>query len=155
MRTSHFPLPFAGHRLHIVDFDASSFHEHDLLWLPHHDRLRSAGRKRKAEHLAGRIAAVHALREVGVRAVPGIGDKRQPLWPDGLFGSISHCATTALAVISRQRVGIDIEKIMSQHTATELAPSIIDSDERQILQASSLPFSACPDAGLLRQRECL
>lgn len=29
---------------------------------------------------------------------------------------------------------------MSQHTATELASSIIDSDERQILQASSLPF---------------
>ncbi|HCZ4943774.1 TPA: enterobactin synthase subunit EntD, partial [Salmonella enterica subsp. enterica serovar Saintpaul str. CFSAN004146] len=140
MLTSHFPLPFAGHRLHIVDFDASSFREHDLLWLPHHDRLRSAGRKRKAEHLAGRIAAVHALREVGVRTVPGMGDKRQPLWPDGLFGSISHCATTALAVISRQRIGIDIEKIMSQHTATELAPSIIDSDERQILQASLLPF---------------
>ncbi|EBR3161175.1 enterobactin synthase subunit EntD [Salmonella enterica] len=140
MLTSHFPLPFAGHRLHIVDFDASSFHEHDLLWLPHHDRLRSAGRKRKAEHLAGRIAAVHALREVGVRAVPDIGEKRQPLWPDGLFGSISHCASTALAVISRQRVGIDIEKIMSQHTATELAPSIIDSDERQIIQASTLPF---------------
>ncbi|MDI5451254.1 enterobactin synthase subunit EntD, partial [Salmonella enterica subsp. enterica serovar Cerro] len=22
MLTSHFPLPFAGHRLHIVDFDA-------------------------------------------------------------------------------------------------------------------------------------
>ncbi len=47
---------------------------------------------------------------------------------------------TTLAVISRQRIGIDIEKIMSQHTATELAPSIIDSDERQILQASLLPF---------------
>lgn len=140
MLTSHFPLPFAGHRLHIVDFDASSFHENDLLWLPHHERLRSAGRKRKAEHLAGRIAAVHALCGIGIRTVPGIGDKRQPLWPDGVFGSISHCASTALAVISRQRVGIDIEKIMSQHTATELAPSIIDSDERQIIQASTLPF---------------
>nr|Q53636.2 RecName: Full=Enterobactin synthase component D; AltName: Full=4'-phosphopantetheinyl transferase EntD; AltName: Full=Enterochelin synthase D [Salmonella enterica subsp. enterica serovar Austin] len=138
MLTSHFPLSFAGHRLHIVDFDASSFHEHDLLWLPHHDRLRSAGRKRKAEHLAGRIAAVHALRR-WASGVPGIGDKRQPLWPDDLFGSISHCASTALAVISRQRVGVDIEKIMSQHTATELAV-IIDSDEPQILQASSLPF---------------
>nr|AAA97937.1 EntD [Salmonella enterica subsp. enterica serovar Typhimurium] len=138
MLTSHFPLPFAGHRLHIVDFDASSFREHDLLWLPHHDRLRSAGRKRKAEHLAGRIAAVHALRR-WASGVPGIGDKRQPLWPDGLFGSISHCATTALAVISRQRIGIDIEKIMSQHTATELAV-IIDSDDAQILQASLLPF---------------
>lgn len=140
MLTSHSPLPFAEHRLHIVDFDASSFHEHDLLWLPHHARLQSAGRKRKAEHLAGRIAAVHALREADIRMVPGIGDNRQPLWPDGVFGSISHDASTALAVISRQRVGVDIEKIMSQHTATELASSIIDSDERQILQASSLPF---------------
>ncbi|EJJ4223270.1 enterobactin synthase subunit EntD [Salmonella enterica] len=140
MLTSHFPLPFAGHTLHIIDFDAGSFHEHDLLWLPHHDRLRSAGRKRKAEHLAGRIAAVHALREADIRTVPGIGDNRQPLWPDGVFGSISHGASTALAVISRQRVGVDIETIMSPQTATELASSIIDSDERQILQASSLPF---------------
>ncbi|QUJ02442.1 hypothetical protein KCP75_01860 [Salmonella enterica subsp. enterica] len=41
--------------------------------------------------------AVHALREVGVGTVPGIGDKRQPLWPDGPVGSISHCASTALA----------------------------------------------------------
>lgn len=140
MLTSHFPLPFAEHRLHLVDFEASSFHEHDLLWLPHHALLRSAGRKRKAEHLAGRIAAVHALREAGIRTVPGIGDKRQPLWPDGIFGSISHCASTALAVISRQRVGVDIEKIMNQPTAAELASSIIDSDERHILQASPLPF---------------
>ncbi|WP_462151709.1 hypothetical protein, partial [Acinetobacter baumannii] len=53
---------------------------------------------------------------------------------------ISHSASTALAVISRQRLGVDIEKNMSQHTATELAPTIKDSDERQILQASSLPF---------------
>ncbi len=29
---------------------------------------------------------------------------------------------------------------MSQHTATELAPSIIDSDERQIIRASTLLF---------------
>ncbi|EHM2229999.1 enterobactin synthase subunit EntD [Salmonella bongori] len=140
MLTTHFSLPFAGHMLHIIDFDASSFHEHDLLWLPHHHRLRSAGRKRKAEHLAGRIAAVHALRETGIRMVPDIGNKRQPLWPAGIFGSISHCASTALAVISRQCVGVDIEKVMCQHTATELASSIIDSDEHHILQASPLPF---------------
>lgn len=140
MLTTHSSLPFAEHRLHLVDFEASSFHERDLLWLPHHHQFRSAGRKRKAEHLAGRIAAVHALREAGLRTVPGIGEKRQPLWPDGLFGSISHCASTALAVISRQRVGVDIEKIMSQPTAAELASSIIDNDERHILQASQLPF---------------
>ncbi len=51
-----FSLPFAGHsRPHIVDFDASSFHEHDLLAASSLSRrLRSAGRKRKVEHLAGR-----------------------------------------------------------------------------------------------------
>ncbi|WP_262243789.1 4'-phosphopantetheinyl transferase superfamily protein, partial [Escherichia coli] len=40
----------------------------------------------------------------------------------------------------RRLNGIDREKIMSQHTATVLARSIIVSDVRQILQASLLPF---------------
>lgn len=65
MLTTHTPLTFADHTLHIVEFDPASFHEQDLLWLPHHAQLLSSGRKRKAEHLAGRIAAVHALREYG------------------------------------------------------------------------------------------
>ncbi|MDI4740268.1 penicillin-binding transpeptidase domain-containing protein, partial [Salmonella enterica subsp. enterica serovar Kentucky] len=56
-----------------------------------------------APHLLLNEESGKTVREVGIRTVPGIGDKRQPLWPDGLFGSISHCATTALAVISRQR----------------------------------------------------
>ena len=61
MHTTHTTLTFADHTLHIVEFDPDSFHEHDMLWLPHHTQLLSSGRKRKAEHLAGRIAAVHAL----------------------------------------------------------------------------------------------
>lgn len=113
MRTTHTSLPFADHALHFVEFDPASCHDHDLLWLPHHAQLLSSGRKRKAEHLAGRIAAVHALREFGLKTVPGIGTQRQPVWPQGLhLGSISHSASTALAVVSRQPVGIDIEAIL-------------------------------------------
>ena len=104
MHTTHTPLTFADHTLHIVEFDPTSFHEQDLLWLPHHAQLQSSGRKRKAEHLAGRIAAVHALRESGRKTVPGIGAQRQPLWPHSLFGSISHSASTALAVVSTHAV---------------------------------------------------
>lgn len=150
MHTTHTPLTFADHTLHIVEFDTDSFHEHDLLWLPHHSQLQSCGRKRKAEHLAGRIAAVHALREFGLKTVPGIGTQRQPVWPQGLFGSISHSASTALAVVSRQSVGIDIEAIFTPQTATELASSIVTHAEKELLansglsieQALTLAFSA-------------
>lgn len=140
MHTTHTPLTFAEHALHIVEFDPDSFHEHDLLWLPHHSQLLSNGRKRKAEHLAGRIAAIHALREYGIKTVPGIGEQRQPLWPHGLFGSISHSATTALAVVSRHPVGLDIEAIFSPQVAADLTNSIIDNTERQVLLHASLPF---------------
>lgn len=150
MRTTHTSLPFADHALHFVEFDPASCHDHDLLWLPHHAQLLSSGRKRKAEHLAGRIAAVHALREFGLKTIPGIGTQRQPVWPQGLFGSISHSASTALAVVSRQPVGIDIEAIFTPQTATELASSIVTHAEKELLansglsieQALTLAFSA-------------
>lgn len=138
MRTTHTSLPFADHALHFVEFDPASCHDHDLLWLPHHAQLLSSGRKRKAEHLAGRIAAVHALREFGLKTVPGIGTQRQPVWPQGLFGSISHSASTALAVVSRQPVGIDIEAIFTPQTATELASSIVTHAEKELLANSGL-----------------
>jgi Phosphopantetheinyl transferase component of siderophore synthetase len=140
MHTTHTPLTFADHTLHVVGFDPDSFHEHDLLWLPHHTQLQSCGRKRKTEHLAGRIAAVHALREYGIKTVPDIGAQRQPRWPHDLFGSISHSATTALAVVSTHPVGLDIEAIFTQQTAVDLADGIIDNHEQPILHHSELPF---------------
>ena len=139
MQTTHSTLSFAGHRLHVIDFDPLSVEDRDLLWLPHASRLASAGRKRKAEHLAGRIAAVHALREFGHKAVPGVGERRQPLWPAGLFGSISHCETTALAVVSALPVGADIEAIFTPAQARELESRIITAADRPVLEQSGLP----------------
>lgn len=123
-----------------MTFEPDTFHEHDLLWLPHYAQLAHAGRKRKAEHLAGRIAAVHALRELGHKNVPGMGEQRQPLWPQGLFGSISHCATTALAVVSHQPVGVDREEIFTPQTAAEVCSSLVDDEEERVLRSSTLPF---------------
>ena len=135
MHTTHTPLTFADHTLHIVEFDPDTFQEHDLFWLPHHTQLQSCGRKRKAEHLAGRIAAVHALREYGIKTVPGIGGQRQPLWPQKLFGSISHSTSTALAVVSTHPVGLDIEAIFMPQTAVELAERL----RQRIANASIAP----------------
>lgn len=140
MHTIHTPQSFASHTLHLVEFAPDSLHEHDLLWLPHYAQLAACGRKRQAEHLAGRIAAVHALREYGSKAVPGIGERRQPLWPPCLFGSISHSASTALAVVSPHPIGLDIDAIFTPHSAAELADSIIDHHEQQVLQGCPVPF---------------
>src|SRR5699024_348268 len=99
------------------------------------------GRKRKTEHLAGRIAAVHALRQYGLKGVPAIGRHCQPVWPQQLFGSISHCGTTALAVVSRQPIGIDIEEIFSAQTARELTDNIITPAEHERLADCGLAVS--------------
>lgn len=81
MRHHHTALPLAGYTIQQVEFDPATFQPEDLFWLPYHASLSGWGRKRQAEHLAGRIAAVYALREVGEKQPPAIGDQRQPLWP--------------------------------------------------------------------------
>lgn len=95
MRHHRTVLPLAGYTIQQIDFDPATFQPEDLFWLPYHASLTGWGRKRQAEHLAGRIAAAYALREVGEKRLPAIGDRRQPLWPTPWFGSISHCGQRA------------------------------------------------------------
>ncbi|HIG8795238.1 TPA: enterobactin synthase subunit EntD [Raoultella terrigena] len=141
MHTRHSTLLLAGHLLQRIDFDPASFQPADLLWLPHHALLAAGGRKRQTEHLAGRIAAVHALREVGEKMPPPPGEQRQPLWPAPWFGSISHCENSALAVVSSYPIGIDIERCLTPALAAELESSIINAAEKPLLAASGLPFA--------------
>lgn len=123
-----------------IDFQPDTFTPGDLLWLPHHAQLAACARKRQTEHLAGRIAAVHALQPFGEKTVPGIGEHRQPLWPAGLFGSISHCGHTAVAKVAKTPVGIDIETIFSAALAEELASQVATDAELTRLRHSELPF---------------
>ncbi|MGP3593862.1 enterobactin synthase subunit EntD [Vagococcus sp. WN89Y] len=141
MDTSHHSISFAGHTLHQVDFDSSTLTPGCLLWLAHHERLARFARKRQAEHLAGRIAAVHALRARGETTVPGIGAAGEPLWPAGVFGSITHSASRALAVVASQPVGIDLEVLFSPSLCSELADCIVSPQERVRLERCSLPFA--------------
>nr|WP_287859190.1 enterobactin synthase subunit EntD [Klebsiella sp.] len=140
MKIQHSIIQLAGHSLQRIDFDPATFQPEDLFWLPHHALLTDCARKRQTEHLAGRIAAAYALREVGEKDVPAIGDQRQPLWPVPWYGSISHSKQTALAVVSAGPVGIDIERIMTPSLAADLESSIVNAEEKTLLDASGLPF---------------
>ena len=141
MHTTHSTFSLAGHTLHRITFDPTTFTDADLLWLPHHAQLADAGRKRKADHLAGRIAAAHALPD---HTVPAIGPSGEPLWPDGISGSITHSGTQAMAVVFRDRhalIGIDSEAILAENEAWEIKDGIIDAHEERVLSRSGYPFA--------------
>ena len=138
MQTTHATFLLAGETIHRVTFDPATFTEADLLWLPHHHQLSDAGRKRKADHLAGRIAAFHALNR---QAIPGIGSSGEPLWPAGVCGSISHSGPLAVAICQEKGlVGIDCEAIIAENEARDIQDGVVDTQEAQRLAESGLPF---------------
>ncbi|ELF1045342.1 enterobactin synthase subunit EntD [Enterobacter asburiae] len=144
MHTTHTTFIIAGHTVHHVTFDPTTFTDADLLWLPHYAELANAGRKRKAEHLAGRIAAAHALGAIHERAIPGIGPSGEPLWPEGVSGSITHSGAQAMAVVVRHQdalVGIDCEAILPDREAREIQDGIVDAQEAICLTHSGYPFA--------------
>lgn len=68
--------------------------------------------KRRREFAAGRRAARAAMAELDLPPAPvPQGPHREPLWPEGIVGSIAHCDTLCVAVVSRSHrtLGIDIE----------------------------------------------
>ncbi|MET0090790.1 MAG: 4'-phosphopantetheinyl transferase superfamily protein [Candidatus Thiodiazotropha sp.] len=78
--------------------------------------IEGAREKRQREFRAGRHAAHSALARLEAPLQPLLrGDKRQPLWPEGYLGSISHCREVCLAVCARitdlAGLGIDVEPL--------------------------------------------
>lgn len=76
--------------------------------------IENAVETRQREFATGRHCARRALSRLGVPAVPLLsGPHREPVWPSGVVGSITHCAGyRAAAVASHERVaaiGIDAE----------------------------------------------
>jgi 4'-phosphopantetheinyl transferase EntD len=70
--------------------------------------------KRRAEFTHGRYCARSAMDRLGVAPAPILkGPDREPLWPAGLVGSISHTASLAAAVVAQENrlrsLGLDME----------------------------------------------
>lgn len=75
---------------------------------------RGAVQKRAQEFAAGRACARRLLAEFGIVDFPvKVAADRQPLWPEGLVGSITHTSGFCAAVVARKQslsaVGIDSE----------------------------------------------
>jgi 4'-phosphopantetheinyl transferase EntD len=76
--------------------------------------------KRIGDFAAGRLCARRALRQFGIEGFSLLPARdRQPLWPTGITGSITHTEGYAAAVVIRRgnlrSVGLDSERISAVH----------------------------------------
>ncbi|MEU9294612.1 4'-phosphopantetheinyl transferase superfamily protein [Streptomyces sp. NPDC048266] len=82
---------------------------------PEEEALVAAAREgRRREFGTARLCARRALTSLGLPAGPLLrGRRREPLWPPGAVGSITHCAGYRAAAVARDRdvlaLGIDAE----------------------------------------------
>ena len=72
--------------------------------------------KRLIDFSNGRYCAKKALLELGIEDVSIlIGKDREPIWPEGIVGSISHCDALVGAIVAKKSdhisLGLDIEEI--------------------------------------------
>lgn len=101
---------------------------------------------RKKEFLYGRRAAVSALAAIGVRAVDiPIGPSREPVWPPGIIGSITHNQHYVAAVALRRGhysgVGIDLETVGSAEHEQALLEIVVSPAEATYLRTLVGPHS--------------
>jgi enterobactin synthetase component D len=79
---------------------------------------------------AGRECAARALAQLGVPATEvGRGPAGEPLWPEGITGSITHKGEFVSAAVARASdalgIGIDAEEIVDSTRAARIAPMIV------------------------------
>jgi len=88
----------------------------DLLSAAERALTTSMGSRRIHGFSAGRVAAREALRKLGIEGKSVlIGDKRRPIWPAAVSGSISHCKDRCLAAVAWRKdiagLGVDVEQL--------------------------------------------
>jgi 4'-phosphopantetheinyl transferase EntD len=90
---------------------------------------------RQREFTAGRVCARAALAQIGVHDHALLsGAHREPVWPPGFVGSITHCEGFCAAAVARAAdiaaLGIDAEH---EHAVTDdLLPTVCTSRERSV-----------------------
>ena len=113
-----------------------------------------AAPRRVAQFAAGRACAHAALTQLGVaQPVLRVGPDREPLWPEGITGSITHtgdyCAAVAAPRLQLAALGIDAEergavrRQLWRHIATAEERAWLEAlPAQQLGDMSSVLFSA-------------
>lgn len=106
--------------------------------------MENAVTKRRAEFFAGRYCAQQSLLALtGNASVIHIGPSRNPLWPEGVAGSISHCSNHAIAATALtlhvRGIGIDIQDEIDSGTYDSIKTQILCGDELALIPQYNPP----------------
>lgn len=98
--------------------------------------VASAVERRRREFLCGRACAHAALRAIGLDRGPiAVGRGRQPEWPAGAVGSISHAGDWSGAVVARAAdawgLGFDIE-VLDPPLTPDVERLVLTPAEREV-----------------------
>ena len=113
------------------------------LWPEEAPAVERAIDKRRQEFAAGRALARTALAALGQppRAIL-TGTHREPTWPAGIVGSITHCAGYCAAAVARGEavaaVGIDAEP--NARLTVDVLDVVARQEEREWIEAQAATF---------------
>lgn len=101
-------------------------------------QVRNAVAKRRREFMLGRLYARAALRRLGIVDFPLLaGAQREPRWPPGVTGSITHCDGFCGVAVARAPIrGIGIDAETRAPIPSGVAMLIYTSSERGWLSAA-------------------
>lgn len=108
-------------------------------------QIASAVERRRLEFACGRQCARAALRRLGVPDAPLLsGSQREPLWPAGVVGSITHTQglCIAAAALSRNYAGVGIDLELDQPLLPEVAERVATVAEMHALASSPSSIAA-------------
>lgn len=137
------PLVLAQCQFSIEAYQDDDFDRFDVYFPP---RLQRAVTKRRSEFLAGRVCAQHSLGQLEISGTVGSADKRRdPLWPQGSTGAITHSHGLAAALTGPtdhwQGLGLDIEHWIEPSSARHLASAILQPHEIALLEDDDSNFA--------------
>jgi 4'-phosphopantetheinyl transferase EntD len=101
--------------------------------------IEGAVAQRVAEFATGRHCARQALRRIGMADAPILrGDKREPIWPLGIVGSITHCSGFRAAAVAPATAARTIGHDAEPHAAIgeRVARRVLDDAERAWIAAA-------------------
>lgn len=130
------PLPYYLALFRADRFVPELFQTYGIDFPPH---IRNSVSKRQAEFFAGRLCARAILENHGHgRHVVAVGRHREPLWPPGFIGSITHSGQYAAAIACQGNdiagIGIDIEAIIDSDARQAMTELVVCAEELRFLR---------------------
>ena len=122
--------------------------------------MKNASAGRRADFATGRWCARKALSYFNVESRPILNDEaRQPLWPSGFVGSISHCPDLYGAVVAKREdcrsLGFDIESVGRKVEEDYIAKIICHPEEYEDIMCLSGKELSLRSRTIFSTKECI